>query len=181
MVTQTSISLPKPRPDFLREVDAGLSRTVNLHCLGAFVLVALYGIPRYTGDLDYIEVLPPEAANEVEKIGGRGSALNKKHKLFLQSVGIADLPEEYESRLQVIQLKLDKLELWALDPYDLLLSKVPRNSPKDQDDAKYLISKLKLRFETFEDRWKHEMAPRISNRDRHDLTVELWKEYFAKA
>lgn len=180
MATHTSGSLPKPWPDFLREVDAGLSRTVNLHCVGAFVLVALYGIPRYTGDLDYIEVLPPEASTEVEKIGGRESALHNKYKLFLQSVDVADLPEEYESRLQEIELKLRKLTLWALDPYDLLLSKVPRNSPKDQDDAKYLISKLKLGFETFENRWKKEMAPWIANRDRHELTFELWKEYFPK-
>lgn len=181
MATQRSIFLPKPWQNFLRGVDARLSQTVNLHCVGAFVLVALYGIPRYTGDLDYIEVLPPEAASEVEKIGGRGSPLHTKYKLFLQSVGIADLPEEYESRLEEIELKLENLKLWALDPYDLLLSKVPRNSPKDQDDANYLISKLKLGFETFENRWKQEMASWIANRGRHELTIELWKKYFPKS
>ena len=95
-------------------------------------------------------------------------------------LGVADLPEEYESRLEAIELKLEKLKLWALDPYDLLLSKVSRNSPRDQDDAKYLISKVQLKFETLENRWKQEMAPWISNRDRHDLTIELWKEYFRK-
>lgn len=179
--TKISISLPEPWPDFLQEVDAGLSRGVNLHCLGGFVLTALYGIPRYTGDLDYVEAKPREAANDVEKIGGRGSPLSKKYKLFLQNVGIADLPDEYESRLEKIELKLKKLKLWALDPYDLLLSKLSRNSPKDQDDAKYLISKMKLRFETFENRWKQEVAPWISNRDRHDLTIELWQQYFRKS
>jgi len=159
MAATISISLPKPWPDFLRAVDSGLSQTVNLTCLGGFVLAALYGIPRFTGDLDYVEAVPREAAQEVEKVGGRDSALCKKYKLFLQSVGVADLPEEYESRLEEIELKLEKLKLWALDPYDLLLSKVARNSPKDQDDAKYLISNVTLKFETLENRWKHEMAP----------------------
>jgi len=86
--------------------------------------------------------------------------------------------EEYESRLQELKFNLEKLKLWALDPYDLLLSKVPRNSPKDREDAKYLISTVKLDFKTFQDRWQKEMAPWIANRHQHDLTIELWKEYF---
>jgi hypothetical protein len=179
MATETSFSLPKPWPDFLKEVDAKLSQEVNLYCIGGFVLAALYGIPRFTADLDYIQAVPPEAAKDVEKIGGRESALSKKYRLFFQSVGVADLPDEYESRMQELGLNLKKLKLWALDPYDLLLSKVPRNSPKDQDDAKYLIPKLKLQFKTFNDRWQKEMAPWIANRERHDLTIDLWKEYFA--
>lgn len=132
-------TVPMPWPEFLKEVDAQLSRQVNLHCLGGFVLAALYRIPRVTADLDYIQVAPREAANEVEEIAGRGSVLCRKYRLFFQNVSIADLPEEYESRLQELKFNLEKLKLWALDPYDLLLSKVPRNSPKDQEDAKYLI------------------------------------------
>jgi len=69
----------------------------------------------------------------------------------------------------------------ALEPYDLLLSKVSRNSPKDQEDAKYLIPNLKLEFETFYERWQVEMAPWISNRERHELTMQPWKEYFSKS
>ena len=97
MATVTTLSLPKPWPDFLKEVDAQLSQIVNLHCLGGFVLTALYGVPRYTGDLDYIEVMPRAAASELERIAGKESPLCKKYKLFLQKVGIADLPEDYES------------------------------------------------------------------------------------
>jgi len=68
--------------------------------------------------------------------------------------------------------------LCGLDPYDLLLSKVTRNSPKDQEDAKFLIHKLDLLFNTFHDRRQKEIAPWVGNRARHDLTIELWKEYF---
>lgn len=177
MATQT-LSLPKPWPDFLGELDAQLSRTVTLHCLGGFVLTALHSIPRYTADLDYVDVMPRVAATELENVAGKESALCKKYRLFLQNVAIADLPEEYESRLQELNLNLEKLKLRALDPYDLLLAKVTRNSPKDQEDAKYLIAKMKLEFKTFDDRWKTEMATRVANRKRHDLTMELWKEYF---
>ena len=178
MATATTLSLPKPWSDFLKEADAQLSQKVKLHCLGGFVLTALYGIARPTADLDYVSAVPRKAREEVERIAGRESALCKKYKLYFQGVGIADLPEDYESRIQELKLNLEKLKLWALDPYDLLLSKVTRNSPKDQDDAKRVIFTLKLDFKTFHDRWEKELGPLVSNRARHDLTIELWKEYF---
>jgi len=66
MATASTLSLPKPWPDFLKAVDSQLSQEVNLHCLGGFVLTALYAVPRYTGDLDYIEIVPRAAANELD-------------------------------------------------------------------------------------------------------------------
>lgn len=174
------MALPKPWADFLKDVDSALSRRVDLRCLGGFVLTTLYGLPRVTGDIDYIEVKPREAVNEIEEVGGPGSALAKKYRVNFQHVGIADRPEEYESRLQELKLNLRNLKLWALEPYDLLLSKLPRNSPKDREDAKYLIRKLNLEFGIFNDRWQKEMAPWIANRERNETTVQLWKEYFPK-
>jgi len=174
-----SITLDKPWPDFLKEVDSALARKVSLTCVGGFVLAALYGIPRYTGDVDYIEVMPADALSEVEEVAGRGSALAKKYRLCFQNVGgVTDLPEEYGSRVKELDLRLQKLSLRGLEPYDLLLSKLTRNSPKDREDAKFLVRKLRLTFATFYARWQHEMAPWVANRDRHELTVQLWKDYF---
>lgn len=174
-----TLTLPKPWPAFLKEIDLQLSQEVKPLCLGGFVLSVVYGIPRFTGDLDYIEVVPRAAANELEEIAGRESALCKKYRLFVQNVGIADLPEDYESRVQALDLGLKKLQLYGLDPYDILLAKVTRNSPKDQGDAKFLIAKLGLDYKTFYDRWEKEPAPRVANGPRQDLTIELWKEYFS--
>ncbi|HEY6273696.1 MAG TPA: DUF6036 family nucleotidyltransferase [Terriglobales bacterium] len=179
-VANDPIELPKPWSDFLKEADSALSQPVSLTCIGGFVLTALYGLPRPTGDIDYIEVQPREAANEIDEVGGPNSALAKKYRVCFQNVGIAYWPDQYESRIEELKLNLRKLKLWVLEPYDLLLSKVPRNSPKDREDAKYLIRKLNLEFATFNGRWEKEMAPRIGNRERHTLTVDLWKEYFPK-
>jgi hypothetical protein len=174
-----SITLASPWSDFLKEVDAKLSCKVSLTCVGGFVLAAQYGIPRYTGDIDYIEVMPREALGEVEAVAGRDSALARKYRLYFQMIGgIVDLPEEYGSRVTELDLKLQKLSLLALEPYDLLLSKITRNSPKDREDARFLIQKLKLTYAIFYARWQQEMAPSVGNRDRHELTVQLWKEYF---
>jgi hypothetical protein len=180
MPNAKSTTLSKPWPAFLKEVDTALSRPVSLHCIGGFVLMACYGIPRATGDIDYIGVVPRDAAKEVASVGGPDSALARKYRLFLQGVGVADLPDDYESRLQELDLDLRNLKLWVVDPYDLLLSKLPRNGPKDREDAKFLIQELRLEFATFYSRWQQEMAPWIPNKERHELTVQLWKEYFPK-
>lgn len=172
-------TLDKPWPDFLKDIDASLSQTVSLTCVGGFVLAAMYGIPRVTVDLDYIEVIPLEAMREIEAIAGGGSTLAKKHRLYIQAVGgVVDLPEDYASRVNELDLNLPKLRLFVLDPYDLLLSKLTRNSPKDREDVKYLIQKEKLRFAPFYSRWEKEMAVHVANRDGHELTTRLWKEYF---
>lgn len=180
-VVATDITLANPWSEFLREIDRSLSQEVSLCCAGGFALVALYGIPRYTGDLDYINVTPRQAATELEEIAGRNSALARRYGLSLQAIGgIVDLPENYDSRVQELNLGLKRLDLQILEAYDLLLSKLCRNSPKDQEDAKYVIQKLKLEFAVFYARWQQEMAPWIANRNRHELTIQLWKEYFVR-
>lgn len=36
---------------------------------------------------------------DVQRIGGKGSALAKKHHLYIDIVTVADVPERYEERL----------------------------------------------------------------------------------
>ena len=177
------IALPKPWPRFLQEVDSLLNQDVNLHCIGGFVLVALYGAPIATADLDYISVRPCEAAKQIEEIAGQESQLAGKYKVFIHSAGgVGDFPEDYEDRLQEIKLGLRNLHLWALDPYDLVLSKLSRNSPKDREAVKFMAQKLNLRFDLLYARWEKEMKPWIARSDWHDNTLKIvWKSYFATA
>ena len=62
--------LPSPWSEFLADIDQSLSEAVELHCVGGFVLTALYSIPRTTADLDYISVIPHQAAVDLERIAG---------------------------------------------------------------------------------------------------------------
>ena len=174
------LQLPKPWQDFLAEVDKALGQEVNLHCLGSFVLSALYGLPRPTGDLDYISATPSAARQEIEEIAGLGSRLSKKYKLFVQCVGVGDYPEDYENRLTLLDLGFKNLRLWVLEPYDLVLSKLARNNPKDRDDVKFLATKLTLSFDVLYRRWETEMKTWIPNADRHETTINLWKDYFQR-
>jgi hypothetical protein len=176
------VELPSPWSEFLSEVDRNLSRPVEMHCIGGFVLTFVYGAPRTTGDLDYLTIVPNDASDEVENLAGYGSKLARKYRVYFQRVaGVTDLPENYEQRLLDVDLGLQNLFLKVLEAYDLMLSKLTRNSPKDREDMKYLAAKLNLSFGLLYERFANEMKPWVANPDRHELTLtKVWREYFAE-
>lgn len=174
-------TLRGPWPAFLCELDGLLPSRVGIRCLGAFVLTAIYGAPRFTSDLDYLEVLPSAAGRVVEELAGRSSKLAKRHGLWVQRVGtgLVDLPENYEDRLQELDLGLKNLRLFVLEPYDLCLSKLTRNNPKDREDVKFFAQQENLSYGTLYQRFASEMKPWVARADWHEGTLKkIWKEYF---
>ena len=162
---------------FLQDVDQLLQSAVELHCLGGFVLSVLYDLPRPTADVDYIAATPSSAVAELETIAGRGSALHKKHGMYLQHVTIADVPEDFAARLtELFPGSFARLRLFALDVHDLVLAKLARNSPVDLEDAKFLAKAGWLDKSALELRYAKELRPYLANESRHDLTLKLWLE-----
>jgi hypothetical protein len=161
----------------LREVDKHLNAPVELHCLGGFVLAAVYGLPRPTADVDYIAAIPSNALADLERIAGRGSTLARRQGLYLQYITVADVPEDYAERLtELFPDYFSRLRLLALDVHDLVLAKLVRNSPVDLEDAKFLAQTGKLDETLLKHRYKKELRPNLSNETRHDLTLKLWLE-----
>jgi hypothetical protein len=72
---------------------------VCLHCVGGFVVETVYETPRRTEDLDYIGIIPYEAAEILQEIAGRQSELAQKYRLYFQYVALAEYPDDYENRL----------------------------------------------------------------------------------
>jgi hypothetical protein len=170
-------SLPPRWAVFLRKVDEQLNALVELHCLGGFVLAAVYGLPRPTADVDYIAAIPSDALTDLERIAGRGSALAKKQGLYFQYVTVADVPEDYAERLtELFPGEFSRLHLLALDVHDLVLAKLVRNSPVDLEDAKFLANAGTLDERVLKQRYEKELRPNLSNETRHDLTLKLWLE-----
>ncbi len=168
-------SLPPRWSAFLKEVDELLAAPVQLHCLGGFVLAATYGLPRPTGDLDYITAIPLHGLPNLEETAGRDSGLARKHKLYFQHVTVADVPEDYEGRLiQLFPGRFSRLGLRALEVHDLTLAKLVRNSPVDLEDAKFLANAGKLDAGILKERYEQELRPNLANETRHDLTLRLW-------
>ena len=97
------------------------------------------------------------------QIALQGGPLHRKHRIYFDRVAVAAVPENYEDRLiEVFPGAHRHLRLMALDPYDIALSKLERNSRKDRDDVRFLgqsipfdLAILQQRYET-ELRWQRE-------------------------
>ena len=59
--------IQEPWLSFLRDVDGALRQPLEVHCLGGFVLSVLWGLPRPTGDIDFIEVRPNTSGDELQR------------------------------------------------------------------------------------------------------------------
>ena len=174
--------IKEPWLSFLRDVDRALKEAVEVHCLGAFVLSVLWGLPRPTGDIDVIEIRPHPAGEALLRIGGQGAALADEHKLHFQRVTVAEYPEGYEGRvLDITPSGFRRLRLKALEVHDVVLAKLSRNSPRDRADVEYLARKGVLDRRRLEERFETELRPYLLNEKRATLTLELWlAEFFGK-
>ena len=97
--------------------------------------------------------------------------------MYLDLVGVAPLPEDYESRLtEIFPGAFKKIRLLALDPYDIALTKLERNTQRDRDDVKYLARTLPMDLAVLAKRYDEELKPILGNPDRESLTLRLWLE-----
>lgn len=144
---QHAKAIPEPWRSFLRELDQRATAETRLDCMGGFVVRMQYGFSRETSDLDVLVIAPREQQAALLELGARGGLLHKKYKVYLDYVGVAKLPQDYEERLVEMFPGVHKhLRLCALDPYDLALSKLERNIQRDRDECKTLGARRSIRF-----------------------------------
>src|ERR1051325_4989304 len=169
--------VPDPWLSFLHELDAVADIEARLYCMGGFVVSTVYGFSRPTGDLDVLEIAPLNKGRSLLKLRMQGGPLHRKYKVYLDQVGVAHVPENYEDRLiEIFSSTFKHLRLFALDPYDLALSKLERNIQRDRDDVKHLARTLPLDLKVLKDRYEKELRPDLGNPRREDLTLKLWIE-----
>jgi hypothetical protein len=166
---------PQPWDAFLADLDKAVESTVRLDCIGGFVVTQFYGLGRPTADVDVIDLAPRESAEIILSLGGRGGPLARKHLVYLDRVGVAVIPENYEERLiEMFPGAYRHLRLMALDPYDLALSKLERNSQKDRDDVRFLAANMPFDLDLLQHRYATEMRWQLGVPAREDLTLKLW-------
>lgn len=171
---------PVPWKAFLLDLDRALSRPVELHCAGGFVVAVCHGFARVTADVDYVEIVPSDALGVLQELAGPGSMLAKKHGLYVQHVAVASLPESYAERaVGLFPDYFDHLRLFALEAHDLALSKLGRNSPVDREDVRFLAKTVPLDAALFRARYERELRPiAIGNLQALDETIDMWIEAF---
>lgn len=171
---------PSPWAEFLDELDGLLDELLEFHCVGGFAIVAAYGLPRSTNDLDYFTLIPCNRQGDLEQLAGEGSALARKHKVHVHYAGVATLPESYEERLtDLFPKRFKNIRLRVLDPYDLVLSKLSRNAERDRQDAEHLAKTQRLDRAILRSRYEKELKPSlIGPPEQHDKTLEFWLEAY---
>jgi hypothetical protein len=168
---------PEPWNSFFGELDAAVHSTARLDCIGGFVVTLLYGLERPTADVDVIELAPSDAAQTLMQLGARGGPLHEKYRIYLDRVAVAAIPESYEERLvEMFPGAYEHLHIMALDPYDLALSKLERNSQKDRDDVRFLAQRVPFDLDLLQARYATELRFQPGVPEREDLALRLWLE-----
>ncbi len=132
--------LHEPWRSFLQELDEELNVPTELHCFGGFVVAECYGLTRATADIDILESRGTNLA-DIARLAGRGSRLHKRHKVFVDVVTVADVPDGYEERLTpVFGDSFKNLRLLVFERHDLVLAKLTRNSDRDRTDVEAIAA-----------------------------------------
>jgi hypothetical protein len=174
-------ALHEPWRSFLHDVDAQLSGRTEVHCLGGFVVAEYYGLARPTADVDIIQVRGASSVVDVQRIGGKGSALAKKHRVYIDIVTVADVPERYEERLiDVYAAEFRSLNVRVFERHDLALAKLGRNQDYDREDVRRLAQGPGLDVVLLEQRYRDELRSQLGNPEREDLTLKLWIEMISE-
>jgi hypothetical protein len=177
--------LPEPWRAFLIAIDELLTSErdagppLELHCVGGFVVAVLYNLQRSTADIDVVEVVPSAALRPLLATAGRDSDLARKHGVYIDAGGrVATLPENYADRLtELFPATFTNIRLFAVDVYDLALSKLERNIDRDREDVLLLARTHAFDLSTLRQRYLSELRPFVAGPvSRHDLTLELWAE-----
>jgi len=169
---------PSPWKEFLQVLDAKMAEVCTLPCFGGFAVTLEYGISRTTSDIDVLDVAPPRVVDILIREGGKGSPLAIKHKVNLDFVGIANPPYNYESRLHpMFPGAFKHLHLMVMDPYDVALAKLKRDSDKDFQDVLQLAEKIPFDLGLFEKRYIEELRDNTTGKaGDNDFTFYRWKE-----
>ena len=172
--------LAEPWHSFLTDIDSQLTQPVDLHCLGGFVVADRFDVSRTTADLDILQTVS-ETSRALVALAGRGTPLHKKHKVYIDVVAMAVVPENYEARLiELHPHTFRHLRLWALEVHDLVLAKLTRNIDRDREDVRRLARHPGLDRALLEQRYRDELRFQVPQADREDNTLQLWLDIVAE-
>ena len=133
---------------FLREVDKHLDTPCDIVVIGGAVLSLAYGSKYVTRDIDIL-VAGTDFFEAVTLAQGTSTS-----PVPIQETNVADLPWEYENRLEVLRIGgLSRLRVLRPEKHDLALMKAGRGSRHDFDGLVSAHAADPLDFDTLVKRW----------------------------
>ncbi|MGQ0771597.1 MAG: DUF6036 family nucleotidyltransferase [Nitrososphaerota archaeon] len=128
--------------DFLGEIDKELKRKIVVVAVGGTAMTLLKAKPS-TIDVDF--TIPGKfykEFKEAERIVQPGFRVD----VFQDgNVFITALPDDYLKKSKIVRTKLTNVQLRALDPVDIIITKITRLDGRDEQDIESCIKKFKIR------------------------------------
>lgn len=128
--------------DFLGEIDKELSSRIVVVAVGGTAMTLMKVKPS-TIDIDF--TIPGEFYTEFEKAM---KIVNPGFRVDLFQDGlvfVTDLPRDYLKKSKPIRTKLKNVQLRALDPVDIIITKIARLDERDEQDIESCIKKFKIK------------------------------------
>lgn len=161
---------------------------IQLSIIGSTALFLQSDYQRGTKDTDFLEIdeISENAFKAILKLGGKGSPLSKKFRLFIEIVKrpIPFLPVKPNFVILThLNKKLKNFRVEVLEIVDVLVSKLKPYRPQDLEDIREMINrnlvdpdKFSKRFLLAKERWlmdarAHELKSYIEN--FHEVQREL--------
>jgi hypothetical protein len=160
--------------NFLKEVDENIENMhkVPVYIMGGAAMLLGYGSERSTRDIDLILT---DECKSLLKLAGRDSPLSKRHKgLYLDTPapGQYRISEKFEKYAIIYEKNIfKKLEIYILDPYDIILTKISRLEDKDILDIIHLFKKNRLSMEKLERKFKKSLTTFSEKTDDYHFDV----------
>lgn len=151
---------------FLEAVDKRLSSPVRLVIIGGSAALLQHGAKSPTRDIDAFEgdpALLKDAASLAERDIGFAVPVAR--------AAVADLPLNYEDRLERPMPKLRHLDVVVPERYDLVLSKLIRASQADLVVCKEIHTHTPLKLDELLQRYTDEMKHAIGRKADHDQNL----------
>lgn len=138
---------------FLHAVDRHLTQRVRVEIIGGSAAALAHGATSTTTDLDTFNAVN----NELLEAAARASE-ETGFQIPVSQATVADVPYDYEDRLERQLPDLKHLEVWVLEKHDLVLSKTVRCYEHDLQQIFEIHQSVGLSFDVLVDRFESEMT-----------------------
>jgi hypothetical protein len=123
---------------FLRSLGDAIPQAQDIYVGGSSALIVVGLLDRRTDDIDVVDEVPALIRNDHELL----RRLADRYNLRLTHFQSHFLPDGWRARVRAAPGDTGKLHVFLVDPIDIAVSKLFSNRERDQDDLRYLASRL---------------------------------------
>ena len=159
---------------FLRDLSMQVHRPVRLLVGGSAALILPGQLSRVTDDIDVVDEIPAE----VRSLHQLHQELKKRYGLHLAHFQSHYLPSAWERRLHSVA-PFGNIQVYLVDPYDVVVSKLFSERPKDRDDLQMVVSQMDK--EVLTERVRRDTAPLRADEKLRQAAEKNWYILFGES